>query len=112
MLIATLVLQYGYVLLAPYKSGIIPYSLHLTIGDKAQFTCRSWNVSLWFYSKQGLTPKSPPIHSTKTMVKLHVNATDTGIYFCFGLDIFNKKSFLAKAILKVFGKHNVRMPEI
>ena len=71
----------------------------VNVGETTALSCLSFNKVIWFHLRMNSNPifKSNPLFLPQTSSKDH------GYYYCYGT-YKNKKHFIAKGNLKVYGK--------
>ena len=80
----------------------MPTELGINIGDTVAFNCKSYGETIWFFR----AIKMEPIFTSNPLILARVSVNDSGYYYCYGLSK-NKKTFLSKALLKVYGKCDI-----
>lgn len=82
---------------------IYPPVRRKNIGEKATFSCHSSGETRWYFQWAGTLPKSDPISRSDKLTINQVKLSDSGYYFCFGLDKSRHAHFLARSRLKIYG---------
>ena len=73
------------------------------VGMKATFKCDSSGTVSWYFEPSADNPITFPLFWNKRLNLFAVEPKDIGYYFCYGTYSDNKRHFLAKAELKLYG---------
>ena len=77
-----------------------PKIISANIGSRVSFECYTVRQPQWIFNSF----TTPPISFSNKLVIEPVSLTDAGEYFCYGEYYNNPRNFLAKGLLKVYGK--------
>ncbi len=84
---------------------ITPTVFEGSVGDSLELQCPEADDVLWFYEKFKYHPVSPPIWSGHSFKIDDSQSKDSGTYFCYGQYLTNGSHFLAKSVVKIYGKY-------
>lgn len=83
---------------------IYPTRQEAYIETYTNFSCESDGEVEWIFSKSDSPKKGVKIGNDQLLIINTVSIKNGGYYFCYGYDKKIKQHFLARAILKVYGK--------